>query len=374
MTSLRIIDSHLVSDAEFFERGLPQYLGNRGPSAAVGAISLRDGASLDLRSAPPPLYTMPDGTTPLPPIGFGQPMTVDIRHVYTGHVGVHTFFDGNGDIAVVSGVKNWGVFKASARALNFVARGKGPQTTIKGADATTDGTPIVAYQRAVVSSQVTVSVEIAAAGNDAGLTAQLGSAFTAAGGIPLLLPYQGILLAAGQLLPLLGKLANAISGGATPWSERLEINFGLPGTVPSAADFRLLTSNPEEHAGYVFKAGVGLVDANGTAYSGDEPYAVLAIYGGIRSELESFAPTVAGADLLSRFYSATSGGGALLNDLTDILKLASDMKFRAEALDLERQITDAGNNAELTGPLQAQLKAVLANIKDASLKPPITRT
>lgn len=369
MGNLRIIGSHLVSDKEYYGKQIDQSLLAHDSGTNGATVSLISGAQLDLTKAPPPVYTEADGTTPLPAIGFGQPMTVDIRYIYTGRVGAHDFFNGTGDIIVLSGVKDWGVFKASARALNYVAKGVQKHQTITGTSATTDGTPIVAYQKAVASSQVTVTLELEAAAKETGVVNQLGTAFTQAAGIPLLLPYAGYFLAAGQLLPIVGKIAAAIGGGSSGWSQNLPINFGLPGTVPSVAQFHLVTTNTDEFAGCTFDATNGVLRKDGSAYDGDEPYLVVAVYGGVRPELDSFAPTVATADLLNRTALATSGGSGILGDLDDIVKLASDMKFRNQALDLQRQIAAAAGDAATIAQLTPQLDAAKKNITDPSLRP-----
>lgn len=365
-----IIDSHLVSETEFAKKDLIRQLSLRNSSALGERITLDNGAHLDFTVQAPatPLFASADGVTPLPPIGFGLPMTVDIRHVYSGNVGVKNI-DGTGDIAIVSGVKDWSVFKAAGRALNFVAIHQGKHSNLSGPSALTDGTRVIAYQKAVIAKQVLLTVELTAAGKQDGILSQLGSAFTAAAGVPLFMPYAGALLAAGQIVPIVGKLADAISGGHSPWSLPAEINFGLPGTQPSVAEFKLLASAAADFSGYTFAAGRGLVDAHGTVYAGEQPYVVVAIYGGENSDLEGFTPAIAGADLMKRFYEAQSGSGAVLSDLLDLMKVASDVKFRDQAMALKAQIAAAPAGTDTT-ELKKKYDAAVTNISNPALRPP----
>ena len=370
MAVYRIIDSHLVSETEFARKGLDRQLSLRGNNELGERISLDSGALLDFTAAVPgaPLFLGKNNVTPLPDIGFGLPMTVDIRHVYSGRVGVKGI-DGTGDIAVVSGVKDWSVFKASGRALNFVAIHQGKHSTLTGPGGLADGTRVVAYQKAVVAKQVLLTVELIAAGKQNGVFQQLGTAFTTAAGVPLFMPYAGALLAAGEIVPLVGKLADAHAGGRSPWSQSAEINFGLPGTEPSVAEFRLIASAAVDFSAYKFVAGRGLVDANNSIYDGDEPYVVVAIYGGVDPDLEGFTPAVAGADLMKRFYEAQTGSAAVLDDMIELMKVASDVKFRDQAIALRVQLDAAPANSDLKAQLEKKYDAAVANIGNPALRP-----
>lgn len=364
-----IIDSHLISDVEFAKKDFERQILARDAGGAGERITLDDGAELDFTvpDASAPLFTADDGVTPLPPIGFGLPMTVDIRHVYSGEVGVKNI-DGTGDIAVMSGVKDWSVFKAAGRALNFVAVRHGKRSTLPGPNALSDGTRVVAYQKAVVAKQVLLTVELAAAGKQNGALTQLGSAFTAAAGVPLFMPYAGALLAAGQIVPIVGRLADAIAGGRPKWSQPAEINFGLPGTRPSVAEFKLLASPTANFSGHTFVAGRGLVDRGGNLYQGDDPYVVVAIYGGQNTDLDDFTPALAGADLMKRFHEAQSGSGGVLDDVVELMKVASDVKFRDQAIALQAQIEAAPAGTD-TAPLKDKFDAAVANIGNPAMRP-----
>lgn len=361
MAILRVIGNQTFTEEEFVEKNYASHL---ALSPAQAKQHAGFAAPLGLAAAPVTTFTASDDETPLPPIGYGQPLTIDIRHVYTGATGDKK---GKSDIAVVSGVAEWGDSKASARGLNWVAHRSGRNDDLDGPDAFGSGVTVVAYQKAVLSKQVRASFELAAAGQDDQLLPKLGDAFRAAAGIPLFLPYSGVLLAAGKLIPLVGKLIGALSQ-KTPWATIEPINFGLPGTVPSKAEIRIVVKNPSALAGFTL-AGNRMVDAGGNPYAGPEPYMVIAIFGGADTKLETFTPAVMSADLMKRFYGAQGGAGAVFDDVIEIMKVASDVKFRNAAQDLKARVAAAPAGSDQAKLLQKELDATLANIIDPALKP-----
>ncbi|MGI4880006.1 MAG: hypothetical protein ACRYG4_21235 [Janthinobacterium lividum] len=367
MALYRIIGEHLISDDEYARKGdtvTAALAANGRGGAAHPSVALQSGRTLSFDA--PIAAAQPAALTAFPPIAYGQPLTIDIRQVYSGKVHWRDL-SGTGDIAVVSGVKNWSVFNASARALNFVAKHTGANTMLPMPGALTDGTAIVAYVPAVATEQLLVSFELTGAPRDDGVLATLSSAFQAAATMPLFLPYQGAIMAAGSIIPLAGKLIGALTNGSSMWSETETVNFGKPGTTASVADFRLAARAGSGLEAYTYRPDVGLVDNSGALYNGDEPYIVIAIYGGQNSELEGFAPAVASAELLKRFYGAQNGVGNAIGDLIDIVKLASDVKNRRAADQLKARIAAAGG-ADTT-KLTAQLAATVANILDPTLRP-----
>ena len=367
MAVYRIFGEHLVSETEFAQKGTEiTRMAAAPPDAAHPSITLANDAVLSMQTIKP--AAGPD-LIQFPPVAFGQPMTVDIRSAYTGAVGSKSFFDGTGDIAMVSGVKNWSSFNASARALNFVQKKLGRHGMLKGPNAIEDGTRIVAYEKAVATSQIITTYEIVAAPPDDGLLAKLGGAFSAAAGIPLFMPYAGALLAAGQLVPVVGKLIDALSGQTQRWSESADLTFDLPGFAPVSADFRLVAhaGSPLEQMRY--KPNVGVVDANDALYAGDEPYVVIAVYGGARPELDNFAPGVVVADMARRFYPSSTGVGAAFDDVLAMARIASDWKFRQQADKLAEQIGALPKGDANIDKLTRQRTAVVANIQNTLLRP-----
>jgi hypothetical protein len=115
---------------------------------------------------------------------------------------------------------------------------------------------------------------------------------------------------------------------------------------------------------------VGLIGADDSRYRGNEPYMVIAIYGGAREELEAFTPSVMAADMAKRFYPSSTGLGAAIDDVMEIARVASDWRFREQAIKLKEKIAalPAADTAGRTD-LQKKLDAVIANIGEAAFKP-----
>jgi hypothetical protein len=62
-----------------------------------------------------------------------------------------------------SGVKDFDVFSASARALNFVATSQRAHSHLRGPTALEQGTPVVTYSPALLADSITLTIEIAVA-------------------------------------------------------------------------------------------------------------------------------------------------------------------------------------------------------------------
>lgn len=364
MAVYRIFGEHLISEGEFAVKGAEVTRLVAAGSGAQPSITLDNGGVLSFAA----VDVGQGDAVAFPAVAYGKPMTIDIRSVYTGNVGSKSLFDGTGDIAVVSGVKDWSSVKASARGLNFVASKTGRHALLAGPDALSDGTRLVAYQKAVATAQVVASFEIVAAPPDPVLLTKLGGAFTAAAGVPLFLPYAGALLAAGQLVPLAGSLIDAIGARSPGWHQSAELSFDLPGYAPVAADFRLVAPATSDLQKLRYRANVGLIDRDDRLYTGDEPYVVIAVYGGERPELEGFTPGVVAADMARRFYPSKTGVATGLDDVLEIAKVASDWRFNRQATDLQARIAKTTDAVALE-QLKRQLSAVLANIVEPALVP-----
>jgi hypothetical protein len=311
----------------------------------------------------------PESLSSFTAVGFGRPLMIDIRHVYSGTVGVEGLFrEKSADTAVVSGVKEWSEFKATARALNWIAEGTKKRMPLPRPSALSAGSALVCYQRAVVTSQLLVSFELAASGQKAGVGQFLSKAFERAAGIPLFMPYSGALLAASQLLPATFDLLSRITSRGSDWEAHEELNFGHPGTEDADAGFRLVASSRLPADRMRFKAGAGLIDASGNPYSGDEPYIIIGIDGAPQKSLESFTPTVASAEILRRFKLGENGDSPI-DGLLDLMTIVSDVKFREEAMRAKEELDDLAPGEPAHAKAKARFDALVKNIVTKQLRP-----
>lgn len=311
-----------------------------------------------------------EGATGFVPIGKGLPLTVMIRHVYTGRHPEQDFFGRTGDVAVVSGVRDFDVFSATARALNFIHESVPARSHLPTPSAFTDGTSLVAYSPAVLADSITLTIELAVAKFPQGFVSSLSGAFNALAGVPMLMPYAGWLIGAGQIMKLAGDVGSALMDGPV-FSVTEPLNFELPGTVPAVADFRVLANRSLRADLFKYKNGVGLVDLDDRPYQGEEPYVVVSLDGRKNDKYAKFSPAVASAAVLQRFFQVREGQQAVIDTLIDGMRLVSDVKYRHQAEDLAQEIAAAKGDAEKIARLTEQLKAVRDNILTAALKPPL---
>jgi hypothetical protein len=304
---------------------------------------------------------------PFIPIGYGKPLTIMIRDVYTGEYPHQGPFGGHGDVAVVSGVKNFDLFDASTRALNFLATAQNPNTQLKRPTAFSEGTALVAYSPAIMTDSLTISFELAVASFPQDFLSFLSTAFNTLSGIPLLLPHTGFLLGAGALFKIIGNVGHALFDGVR-FSVTDSIDFNLPGGTSAAADFRVLAGSGFDLEGYHYIEGRGLLDPKGNVYAGNHPYVVMSLDGAQRDELKKFVPAVASAAVLQRFFQVQDGAQVSIDAVVQGLQLASDLKYREQAISLNAQLATATTPEEKT-KIQEKLDAAKKNISTDVLVP-----
>jgi hypothetical protein len=359
MATYRIFGDEVLTKAEFAERRTANF------TEGLEAGESLAGSPLEAAFATPDLLESQPGAAQFVEIGVGKPLTILIREVYTGRFPVKPFLGSSGKpMAVVTGLKDYSVFAAASRAVNFLMKDIHPHTRIKAPSTFTDGTNVVAYSPAVVTESFHFTVEMAFDRFDGGLFDALSKGLTAAAGIPLLLPAQGYLLAAGGLLKAGSDWADALIDGKASFSVTDTLDFDVPGSVPPKADFRVLCKF--DARGMRYSSDDGLLQADGTPYKGDEPYVVVSLDGAPRKSLEAFAPTVATAGVLKQFFDMRDGTEASVTAVLDAFKLANDMKYREKAEAVQKQLAAAAPDDKAV--IQAQLDALNKNILNDVLK------
>lgn len=353
MASYRILRGDVLSNAEF---------ATRVTSVVLEAAPLPD--PMMEATAPPEAVETKPAVTQFVPIGIGKPLTVLIRDVYTG-VQPKSVFGGGKPMVVVTGLKDYSIFAASSRAVNFLLPDVAPHTRFQTPSVFTDGTNVVAYSPGVLADSLHFTIEFAFDKFPEGLFSTISSALGTLAGIPLLMPAQGYLLAAGTLISTGSTWADALIDGKATFSITDHLDFNVPGVPPPAADFRVLCHF--DASGMKYDPGKGLLNRDGTIYAGDEPYVVISVDGAERKGLASFTPTVATSAILKQFFNMRDGAQASAQVVVDGLKLVSDMKYRTDAMDLQTQVS-AEKDADEKKKLQDRLEATLKNITNAELK------
>lgn len=356
MSMFRVVGDHVVSEPDY-ARAAFEAAGREG--SAPFDVRLGGGRTLSVD---------PGAAVPFQPIGRGLPLTVMLRDVYTGAHPRSGLFGRKKDVAVVSGLKNYDVFDASSRALNFVAQDIPSHSHATMPSALGQGTAIVAYSPAVVTDSQILTIEFAVDSFPQDLFDKLSSAFSTLSGMPILLPYAGYLMGASGLVKLAGDLGEALFDGHPAFSATGSIDFNIPGLPAATADFRILAGQGLDADGYRYVPGKGLVDQAGQTYAGDIPYAVISLDGTERPDLAAFSPTVASAAVLQRFFGLKDGAEASIDTLVQGLQLASDLHYRAKALAKKAQIDGLPAGADAAA-LQADYAALVKNIANDQLRP-----
>ncbi len=311
---------------------------------------------------------------PFTPIGMGKPLTIQIRHVYTGQFPHTSFFSPHKDMVLTSAIKDITVYNAASRAVNFLRKGVPAQSNFDSPSASQQGTPLVCYVPAVTSPSSILTLEMVFDNFPDDFFTKLSSTFSSLAGIPIFLPASGYLLAGSVLVKLLGDLGHSLFDGHPAFDQNVNLDFDVPGAAPITADFRIVCNTDFDPTPYHFVPGKGLVDSNGAPYSGDAPYVVLSLDGKEQPAYKDFTPTVASAALLKQFFDVQDGSSAVLDTFVDAMKLLNDSKFRTEADKVQAQIdklkaAGADDNSDEVKALLERKKALTANILEDVLKP-----
>jgi hypothetical protein len=306
------------------------------------------------------------------PIGIAKPLTVEIRHVYTGNKAEG--FWGTKDMLVASAMKSISTYDAAPRAVNFLVPKTKNNRNFRAVDATDKGTPLICYSPSLAQSSSVVTVEVMFSGFPKETFDAVSQAFSAASGVPLFAPASGYLVAGSIVTKLLGNIGKSLSDGTPALKRSEEITFVTPGSDEAVAHFALLISDGVEDSvlrdfKINDKGALARVDDENALYDGDYPYAVISLDGRENDDFKSFTPAAATAAQLDKFYNINDGGSQPLGTLVDALKLYSDMKFRDKATTVADKLKGMDKSSKEYQDLLAQYNAYVNNIGAKELKP-----
>jgi len=306
------------------------------------------------------------------PIGIGKPLTVQIRHIYTGNRAQG--FWGTKDMLVASAMKSISTYDAAPRAVNFLIAKTKNNRNFRTVDATDKGSPLVCYSPALAQSSSVVTVEVMFSSFPKETFDAVSQAFSAAAGVPVFAPASGYLVAAGIVTKLLGNIGKSLSDGTPALKQTEEITFVTPGSNVAVPNFALLLSDaapPSLRQDYKVnsKGALARKEDEDRLYDGEYPYAVISLDGRENDEFKAFAPTAASAAQLDKFYNINDGSSQPVGALVDALKLYNDMKFRDKATNAAEKLKGMDKNSDEYKNLLAQYNAYMSNIGTKELKP-----
>ncbi|MBI1815197.1 MAG: hypothetical protein HYR72_09485 [Deltaproteobacteria bacterium] len=324
-----------------------------------------------------PLIRTLEGEAPIPftPIGLNKPLTIEIRHVYTGAYPSSGLFASDKSMLVASSMKGFLQTGAAPRAVNFQSRKLSNHTHLSTVPAPDLGSPLVCYSPAVTEGSYSLTVEVGFNTFDQDVFDALGQIFTEAAGFPLFAPYSGYLVAAGTLTKITGKLVHAVFNAGIVLADTREINLFHPGVPPTPGGFALATlDTPEGRAlrnDYTLSVTGQLVSkTSGQEYNGDVPYVVLSLDGTPRDEFKTFTPLAASADQLNRFFNIADNSSKPITEIVEGLRLFNDLAYRRKADDLNAKLASIAdkNSKDYTSTKEAY-DAAIANIQSQEMKP-----
>lgn len=313
-------------------------------------------------------------TLPVPgaqPIGTGKPLSIIVRHMYTGRYPKGSAFGAaRRDVLLSSAVRDvFTSFNAAPRAVNMMKRRVPARSDIAGLAATENGTPLVFYSPAVTMVSTTVTIEMSFDDFPDALVSQIGGAISAAGGIPLFGPYGPVMIGVGTAMKVVSSLVNSIVDSKPEFSVSERLEFELPGGNEIDAGYRVLCESTFDPTPYAFKLDSGLVDSHGQPYRGDEPYVVLLLDGTRHDAFKAFQPTAATAALLERFLQQKDGSDVGIAGITDAVKVQTDLRFRKEADKLSGELSGLQPDTEQFKAIKKRMDALVANIEEQLLRP-----
>jgi hypothetical protein len=370
MSAFRVFDGKLVSENSLaiLKPHITEAIQNKAAiSVPAGKIQAMTFTELPLKGE-----LEAGGAAPISfkEVGPGLPLTVEIRFLYTGHYPTN-IFSAPKDMLLSSSLKSLDVFDAAAEAVNFLIPQVKSRSGFSAPPADKNGTALVYYSPAVTTIKSVLTFNLVFQNFDSTVLDKVGAIFSGAAGIPIFMTAAPFLIGANAVLKLAGDVGTQLFNGKPDFTNTYTINFSDPGDPVQNAGFVVLFKEDEDPSTdpqkLTFDSRKGLVDGSNQPYQGPAPYFVISIDGTQQDSLKNFAPTAASAALMAKFFNVQDGDTIPTGDILDALKALNDVKFSQKATDLQKQIANAPDDQKAA--LEAQLRAVVANIQNDALKP-----
>lgn len=376
MAVYRLLGSAIVSNAEFQEKAvlgqLSTFNNNLNLDTNSAMVEFKNG-KLESDNFVRSILQPTGETTPFQPIGAGKPLTIQMRHLYTGKYPKKGVFDKTKDMLVTSAMKSIATFDAAPRAINFLTKNIKAKHGLSNPAATDKGTPLIHYSPALTETNTVLTLEIGFDEFPDQAFDVVSNALSQAAGIPLFMSASTHLLAASSIMKVAGDIGSRVFDKSPVFKATESLAFSTPGETIPVADFRLIVEDNVDinrEFGKYRLSPDGLVDNNGQKYSGETPYVIISLDGARNDNYSEFIPTAASAVILEKFFNIREGQGQTLDPLIDAIKVYNDYKFRRKADDLKEDL-DKINNKESEEYLESKKEydALVENILEDVLKP-----
>jgi hypothetical protein len=303
------------------------------------------------------------------PVGFGTPLNIVLRRVYTGQYPEESFLSRRKHMLVSSAVRDITTTSAGARALNILKQSVSSHSVFSGPDAAEEGTTLVYYTPAVASPFITISLTLIFEKFDQELFNYASKLFGNLAGVPIFMPATGYLLGASTVLKLAGNVGSEILNGTPVLNENLQLDFSFGGGGIPKSGFWILSSEALDVTRYHFDPDKGLIDAsNSSPYDGPDPVIVVTIDGKAINGVSSFTPLLASASLLGRFFNQKDGSEVAMDTVLESVKLYNDLAYRKKAEETKNRLAQTAPGSPDRKKLEDQLKAFNQNIGEERLR------
>ena len=195
MANYRILGNALVTNDELKEKAVLGHLKKFNSQLSKKSNS----ASIEFNSGLLTPTNSFGAKTPFTPVGPGKPLTIQIRHLYTGKYPKKGLFDKTKDMLVTSAMKSISTFNAAPRAVNFLSKDIKQKHGMSNPAATEDGTPLIHYTPALTETNTILTLEFGFDEFPDESFEVVGNALSQAAGIPLFMSASSHLLAASSI-------------------------------------------------------------------------------------------------------------------------------------------------------------------------------
>jgi hypothetical protein len=377
-----VIGDILVSSEEMAEKIAVGDIGRfhrQARSTAKARIAFSKGVVTAGRLTARPRAAAKGPAPPFTPIGIGKPMSLELLGCYTGNVPAKSLFSSKPDLLLISAVKGVQTYEAAPRAINQLVKGISDRQYLEPS-ALSEGAPIVYSTRSLVNSTLLFAVEVIAETFDKKIFDGIQRLFSTAAGLPIFAPAGAYLMAGSFLTRIFGDLGKALLESPPFLKAGFTLRLDTPEFAEALASMVVIYNDRDQGQFADYKAGMApsgpgrrrmaLVHRDtGKEYRGDAPYAILSLDGRPRPELDDFAPRLASAAVLERFYGSQDVGGQLIDTLCSAMELYNDFSFRQKAEKIKKQMSAYDPGSDEYKASQTLLDAYVRNIRQEVLRP-----
>lgn len=304
-------------------------------------------------------------------VGFGKPMSIVLRYVYTGqHLQEAT---GSNSIPMLlkSSINDISTFGAFTRALNMLKQRIGQKSRPCGPDFNEAGTALIYYTPAITSQRIAITIELILRDFDSHLFSIASQLFSSLSGIPIFQPASAYLMGASTVVKLADDIGQSILNEKPTVQQQFTLDFALDGATILVPSIWIVSQNPIDLAGYTFHAVEGLVSrGKRKPYDGEEPYVALSIHSRMQQTLSNFTPLLVTASILAQLYNQKDGIAVGTGSILSGVTLVGDLINRKKAEDVQQRLAVVQPGSRDYSMLNSQLAVFSANIREPLLRLP----